>query len=55
MLVDRGSQAVEGLLVELGDADVADVVAFAARAHRTDLDRVARQRELDRILDVLAR
>jgi hypothetical protein len=35
---DRLLQALGGLLVELGDADKADVVAFEARAHGAHLD-----------------
>ena len=43
-----------GLLVEGGDADVADVVLFDARAHRADADIVAHQRDVDRIVLALA-
>ena len=42
--------AVAGLLVELGDADIADVVAFLMRAHRLDLDHRAGQLDVLRFL-----
>jgi hypothetical protein len=32
-VVDRLSEAVGDLLVELGDADIADIVAFGATAY----------------------
>ena len=47
-------QAFGGLLVEGGDADIGDVVAFDARAHRADADVVAHQRDVDRIVLALA-
>ena len=40
-LLHRRLQTVRGLLGELGDADVADVVVLDMRAHRLDLDDVA--------------
>ena len=45
---------VRGLLVELGDADIADVVAFDTHADRADADHVARDRDLDRLVLTLA-
>jgi hypothetical protein len=51
---DRLLQAFGGLLVELGDADIADVVAFEARAHRAHADDVARERDVDRLVLALA-
>ena len=47
-------QALRGLLVERGDADIADVVALDAGAHRADANVVAHQRDLDRIVLALA-
>ncbi len=54
-VADRLLEAVGGLLVELGDADDADVVALDARAHRAHADDVAHDRHFDRLLDALAR
>src|SRR5262245_40638346 len=51
---DRLLQALGSLLVELGDADKADVVAFEARAHRAHLDARAGDRDLDRLVLALA-
>src|SRR5215472_15423936 len=45
---DRLFQVLGGLLVELGDADKADVVAFEARAHRAHLNARAGDGNLDR-------
>ena len=53
-VADRLLQSFGGLLVELGDADVADVVALDAHAHRTHADDVARDRDLDRLVLTLA-
>src|SRR5262249_34472899 len=53
-LVNRLLQSLEGLLVELGDADVPDVLALDARAHRADADDVAYDRDIDRLVDTLA-
>ena len=47
-------QPFGGLLVEGGDADVADIVAFGARTDRADADVVADQRDVDRIVLALA-
>src|SRR6266487_1876964 len=51
---DRFLEALGGLLVELGDADKADVVAFEARAHRAHLDARAGDGDLDRLVLALA-
>jgi hypothetical protein len=51
---DRFLEALGGLLVELGDADKADVVAFEARAHRAHLDPRAGDGDLDRLVLALA-
>ncbi len=40
--------------LKVRDADIADVVAFDARAHRADADVVAGQRDLDRLVQALA-
>src|SRR5262245_17963116 len=53
-LVDRAPHAFGGLFVELADADIGDVVAFHAVAHRTHPDDVARDRDLDRLFGALA-
>ena len=53
-VVDLALQAFGGLLVEGGDADIGDVVLLDARAHRTDADVVAHQRDVDRIVLALA-
>ena len=50
-LVDRRLEAVEGLFVEGGDADVADRVLLA-RAHRLDGDLLADQLDVERLVDV---
>src|SRR6476659_2971734 len=47
---DRLLQAFGGLLVELGDADEADVVAFEPRTHRADLDARTGNGDLERLL-----
>ena len=47
-------QAVGGLLVELRDADVADLAAFDAGAHRAHADDVAHDRNIDRLVLALA-
>src|SRR5260221_379360 len=47
-------QAFGGLFIERGDADIADIVAFGARAHRADTDVVAHQRDLNRVVLTLA-
>ena len=52
-IADRLLQVVGGLLVELGDADIADVV-LDLRAHRAHADDVARDRHLDRLVLALA-
>ena len=51
---DRLLQPFGGLLVELGEPDIADVVAFHLRAHRAHADDVARDRHLDRLVLALA-
>src|ERR1700751_2376600 len=51
---DRLLQAFGGLLVELGDADEADVVAFESRTHRADLDARTGNGNLERLLLALA-
>ena len=53
-LVDRIAQAVEGLFVELGDAQITDVAALFTRAHRLDADRVADDLDLQRLGGALA-
>src|SRR5215204_7058843 len=50
---DRLLQVLGGLLVDLGDADVADVV-LRPRAHGPHADDVARDRYLDRLVLALA-
>ena len=52
-LVDAAAQALVGLLVELRDAQNADV-AFDPGAHRTDLDHLAGELDLERLLGLLA-
>ena len=52
-IVDRLLQAVGCLLVELGDADIADVVAFVMRAHRLNADHVTHDRHFDRLVGAL--
>src|SRR6202022_2417882 len=47
-------QAFGGLFVEGGDADIADIVALDAGAHRADADVVAHQRDVDRVVLALA-
>ena len=47
-------RSLGGLLVELGDADKADVVAFEMRAHRAHLDARAGDGDLDRLVLALA-
>src|ERR1700693_4738829 len=49
-VADFPLQAFSGLLVEGGDADIADIVAFDMRAHRADADVVAHQRDVDRVV-----
>src|SRR5438445_318836 len=51
---DRLLQVPGGLLVELGDADKADVVAFEMRAHRAHLDARAGDGDLNRLVLALA-
>ena len=53
-LLHRGLQAIVGLLVELRDPDIADVVAFLARANRLDLDDRARELDLELLLFLAA-
>ena len=53
-LVDRGAQVVEGLLVELRHAQHPDLAALHAGAHGPDLDGLADELHLDRILGLLA-
>src|SRR5262249_38254032 len=53
-LADRLLELVADLGVELADADVADVVALLAPAHRAHLDGLARERELERLARALA-
>src|SRR5262249_60991029 len=43
-------EALRGLLVELGDADVADLAAFVVGAHGAHADDVADDRDLDRLV-----
>src|SRR5947208_336778 len=52
-VAERGPQAGVGLLVELCDAKVANV-ALRAGAHRSDLDDLAGEADLDRLALVLA-
>src|SRR5262249_23777215 len=47
-------QAFGGLLVELGDADKADIVAFEVRAHGAHLDACADNGDLDGLILALA-
>src|SRR5581483_2249583 len=47
-------QVGRGLLVEGGDADVADIVAFGVVLDRIDVDDVARDLDVKRIVDALA-
>src|SRR6516225_7375681 len=51
---DRLLQVLGGLLVELGDADKTDVVAFEARTHRTHLNARAGDGDLNRLVLALA-
>src|SRR5262249_41965727 len=51
---DRLFQALGGLLVELGDADKTDVVAFEARTYRAHLNARAGDGDLDRLVLALA-
>jgi hypothetical protein len=51
---DRFLEALGGLLVEGGDADKADGVAFEARTHRAHLDARAGDGNLDRLVLALA-
>src|SRR5271169_190685 len=51
--VERGAQIVGRLLVELGDLNVADIV-FLVGLHALDLDDLARERQLQRLLALLA-
>ena len=51
---DRLLQAFDRLLVELGDADIADIVAFVVRAHRLHPDHVAYDRHVDRLVGTFA-
>src|SRR6266851_1948517 len=53
-VADFPLQAFGGLLIERGDADIADIIAFHARAHRADADVVAHQRDFDRVVLTLA-
>ena len=53
-IADRLLQAFGGLLVELGDADIADIVALGVRAHRLHPDHVAHDRHVDRLVLTLA-
>ena len=53
-IADRLFQAFGGLLVELRDADIADVVAFGVGAHRLHADHVAHDRHVDRLVLTLA-
>ncbi len=51
--VDGVLQAVKALLVEGGDADVADI-AFPVVAHRIDGDLLADELHVERLLDIVA-
>src|SRR5499433_776783 len=51
---DRLLEPLGGLLVELGDADKADVIAFEMRTHRAHLNARAGDRDLNRFLLALA-
>ena len=51
---DRLLQSVGGLLIELREPDIADVVAFHLRAHRAHADDVARDGDLQRLVIALA-
>ena len=53
-LLDRVDDAISGLFVELGYADIADVVAFLMRANRLDLDHRPGQLDVLRLLFVAA-
>ena len=53
-VLDRLLQIGGGLLVEGGDADIADVVALGVVLHRVDVDHVARDLDVERILGALA-
>src|SRR6185312_14873673 len=53
-VADFPFQAFGGLLVERGDADIGDIVAFDMRAHRAHADVVAYQRDVDRVILALA-
>ena len=44
-----------GLLVELGDADIADIVTLGMRAHRFHADHVAHDGHVDRLVGAFAR
>src|SRR5205085_6413478 len=47
-------ETIRGLLVELGDANEADIVAFNARTHRAHADDIAGDRYFDRLVLPLA-
>ncbi len=49
-VLDGVLDAAVGLLVEAGDADIADIVAFELFLHRLDLDDGALHRDVERIL-----
>ncbi|MGY4570613.1 hypothetical protein ACVWY5_003683 [Bradyrhizobium sp. USDA 3256] len=53
-IADRLAQPFGGLLVERADPDIADVAALDVILHRTDADDLARNRDLDRLVGVLA-
>src|SRR5690606_12204760 len=49
-VADLALQALGGLLVEGGDADIADVIALDTGAHRAHADVVARERDFERLV-----
>src|SRR5712691_3240699 len=53
-IADRLLEPIRRLLVELGDANEADIVTFHARTHRAHADDIARDRYLDRLVLALA-
>src|SRR6202034_3694960 len=53
-IIDRLLQAVGGLLVELRDAYIPDVIAFGVRTHRFHANDVAHDRQIDRLVGAFA-
>ena len=53
-LLDRGLEAVRRLLVELGDADIADVLVLLVPLHRFDVNFRALELDLDLLLVLAA-